>query len=139
METLKFRWYGPYTVEEARTIKDAADYGLYAITRQWGEREFLRYIGMTYWQNFARRMRHHDYWLNETLGARVRVGYIELEEGKKVSEQKVSDAESLLIWCLEPPENTQNKWTYSGRELKVVHLGDRGPLPRSVDSSYWDD
>lgn len=139
METLRIRWNGPYTIEEARTLRSEDDFGLYAVTRIWGEKEFLRYIGMTYWQNFARRMRRHDRWIKKTLGARIRVGYIEAEEGKKLTEQKVKDAESLLIWCLDPPENTMNRVRYTGRKLSVVNRGHKGPLPRKVDSSFWDD
>ena len=120
METLLFKWYGPYTIPEARDFRDFEDYGLYAITRLWGTSETLLYIGMTYAQDFGKRLVQHDWWLSSVKGARIRVGYIELKKGQRTSYQKIKDAENLLIWCLEPPENTQNINTYSGRELKIT-------------------
>ena len=139
METLRFRWYGPYTIEEANEFCEFEDYGLYQITRLWGNSETLLYIGMTYSQDFRKRLIQHDWWLSSIKGARVRLGYLELEKGQRTSYERIKDAENLLIWCLEPPENTQNIQTYSGRDLIIRNLGKKGPLPRTIDSNYWDE
>lgn len=137
METLRFRWYGPLSITDARNFRDFEDYGLYAITRVWGNSEKLLYVGMTYAQDFGKRLAQHDWWLSSVKGARVRVGYLELEKGQRTSYQRIKDAENLLIWCLEPPENTQNIRIYSGRELELINVGKRGSLPRKLDSNFW--
>ncbi len=139
METLRFRWHGPFTIDEARDFREYEDYGLYAITRIWENTETLHYIGMTYWQDFGNRLTQHNWWLSNIRGARVRVGYLELKQGQRTSEKRIKDAENLLIWCLEPPENTQNIRTYSGRDLALINLGKKGPIPRNIDSAYWDE
>ena len=64
METLRFRWYGPFTIEGALDFRDFEDYGLYAITRVWGNSEKLLYVGMTYAQDFGNRLAQHDWWLS---------------------------------------------------------------------------
>ena len=42
------------------------------------------------------------------------------------------DGENLLIRCLEPPENTQSIWTYSGRDPHIINSGARGFLACTV-------
>jgi len=140
METLRFRWYGPYRLDDAIDFREGSDYGLYAITRIWGNfPERLLYIGMTYWQDFGKRLsQHYRDWLGDARGVRVRFGYLMLQPGQRMSYARIRDAENLLIWCLEPPENTQGVRTYSGRNLRVINSGARGPIPRKVDIHCWE-
>jgi len=139
METLYFRWYGPYRLDETIEFRESSDYGLYAITRIWGNApEKLLYIGRVYWQDFGKRLsQHRREWLGNARGIRVRLGYLELEPGQRTSFERIRDAENLLIWCLEPRENKKGVQTYTGRDLRIINLGARGPLPRKVDIHCW--
>lgn len=138
METLRFRWYGPFKLEEVTEFREGSDYGLYAITRKWGSSpERLLYIGLVYWQDFGKRLsQHYRDWLTDARGVGVRLGYLELEIGQRTSFERIRDAENLLICYLQPPENTQGVQTYSGRDLCILNSGARGRIPKQIDTGF---
>jgi hypothetical protein len=71
MERVTIMWKGPYSIDSATAkFKSYKDFGVYMITRLWGESsETLLYIGrvhgLNYWRCFADRLAEHKGWLNE--------------------------------------------------------------------------
>src|SRR3990170_7336698 len=99
MEMIRVFWEGPYSVTSCiDKFGNYDDFGIYAITRQWGGKETLLYIGRAYWRTFAERIAEHEReWLNELRGTvKVRIGRIKLRYGKKHSLSRMDDIEKLL-------------------------------------------
>ena len=115
------------------------DIGLYAITRKWGDKESLLYIGKTI-DVFSKRLRKHKRKKVVNMrGIRFRVGYLELEDGKRMSKSKIKESENLLICILRPELNLRDLDTYDGRDLKIINKGKRGPLRKTVSSNLLKD
>ena len=136
MEEVEVEWYGPYKIDTVvEEFHEYEDFGLYMITRRWGEYpEKILYIGLTYSQDFSTRLSQHT-WVYDEIGTlKVRVGYL-LE--KRSSEKRLRDVENLLIYVYQPKYNDKGKSTYSGRDLKIINSGRRGPLDKEVDSSDY--
>jgi hypothetical protein len=74
----------------------AYDFGIYSIYQFFGEHEKLLYIGKTT-RDFLTRLNEHLYWLNNIRGKlKIRLGVIQLEDGQRFSNKRLSDVESLL-------------------------------------------
>ena len=128
---------GPYGVESAREMFGAwEDFGIYMITRKWGDSEKILYIGLVYWRSFAERIAEHDRDLlwNVRGKINVRVGRIRLGGGSKHSYERMEDVENLLIYMYQPEFNYKGRGWYYGREIKIINLGRRGPLDKIVSS-----
>ena len=141
MERVNIMWNGPYSIDSATArFKSYEDFGVYMITRLWGENsETLLYIGSVYgrdyWRCFADRLAEHKSWLNERRGQiQARIGKIRLRGNKRASYKRTKDVESLLIYVYQPLENWKSTSTYHGRELEIVNLGRKGPLKLEVCS-----
>jgi len=135
MERVKIVWSGPYSVDSAvEKFRNYDDFGIYMITRKWGEIEKLLYIGRVYWRSFANRIAEHKRdWLSNLRGEiRVRIGKIKLGRGKIHSFERTDDIEKLLILAHEPEENYQSTLTCDVRDLKITNLGRKGPLLHEV-------
>lgn len=90
---------------------------------------------MTYSRDFSQRLSEHLYWLFQVIGkAKVRVGYL-VEQRR--SRKRLKDVESFLIFAYQPEYNEIGKWTYSGRDLRIINSGRRGPLRKEVNSSDY--
>ena len=140
MEKVTIVWSGPYSIDSARNrFRGWEDFGIYMITRKWGEKERIIYIGLVYWRTFADRIAEHERdWLWALRGQiRVRVGKIQLKRGKKHSIKRTEDIENLLIYAYQPEYNEKGKAGYYGREIEVVNRGRRGPLDEIVYSEDY--
>lgn len=141
MEIVKIFWSGPYSIDSAiAKFKNYDDYGVYMITRLWGEdSETILWIGQVYWRCFAERFAEHKRdWLNALRGEiRVRTGKIRLRGNRKISQQKVNDVETLLIYVHKPLYNNKGTSWYYGRELKIINSGRRGPLEQEICSENY--
>jgi len=142
MERVSILWKGPYLVTSAiEQLRDDEDFGIYTITRKWGNTETLLYIGLVYWRCFADRIADHEReWLGDLRGSsgiRVRIGRIRLGSGKIHSIKRASDIECLLIYVHQPLENVLCKSSYNGRELKIINLGRKGLLKRQIYSEDY--
>ena len=121
LEEVEVEWHGPYNIDTAlEYFQEYEDYGLYMITRKWGEYpEKILYIGLTYYQDFSTRLSQHQWWLSTIRGTvKVRVGYL-IED--RSSEKRLRDVENLLI-CWHSPEYNEK-----GTEPKLDFLITKGP------------
>ena len=124
------QWRGPYRLDRFFEYAQANHKGLYMVSRVFGGRESLRYIGMTWDQTVSKRLEQHP-WLWEERGeVRVRVSEIEVEPGKRLTKKRLMDIERLLIFFNKPARNTQHYDRYNVRRRIILrNAGRRGPLP----------
>lgn len=136
MENIIIDWHGPYKIENLGKHDIAYQYGLYTISRVWGNNESLIYIGKTERNVVTRIKEHNKEWLNDVWGQlKVRVGILNFEFNKNFSSDKLSDVESLLIVTHIPKNNYSNTVNYNGRRnLTVTNSGRRGALMARVDA-----
>lgn len=136
MENIIIDWHGPFNMENLSKHDIAYQYGLYTISRVWGNNESLIYIGKTERDVVTRIEEHNKEWLGDVWGQiKVRVGIPNFESNKKFSSKKLCDAESLLIVTHIPRNNYINTVNYNGRQgLIVINKGRRGALMAKVDA-----
>jgi len=138
MQTITIEWSGAFNLERLNLCGLASDKGIYAISRFWGNRETLLYIGRTK-REFQKRLREHDTWLKLYRGQiKVRLGRI-VSPNMTFSEKLLADAECLLIILNETVENTSSINTYSGRALTINNIGRRGKLEKRISSDDLED
>lgn len=141
LERVKIEWWGPYNVDSLLQEYDwgSHDFGIYVITRKWGRgSKSILYIGQTYTRDFGQRIVEHESWIREERGSiKIRLGYVILERGRISSAERLWDIENLLVYATQPKYNVQFKRGYYGRELKIVNLKRRGPLPIQIDSRNY--
>ena len=141
MEKVTIVWSGPYSIESAiRKLDREKDFGVYMIIREWKGKKTLLYIGSVYgdkyWRSFADRIAEHKReWLYDLRGIRIYVGRVKLQKGKRHSKKRIEDIECLLIYVHQPEENVRCMSSYTGRELKIINVGRRGPLFREIYTS----
>lgn len=130
MDWVKIDWKGRYPVATAANKDAAGDYGIYAIYEVIGKGLKPLYVGETYTQKFATRLKQHNRdWLLDVEGKTViAFGSVSLPEGRKISQETVFDIESCLIHRLKTPYNTIGKRGYCGRDLLIFNKGKRGTL-----------
>lgn len=136
MELVTIHWHGPYRVDNLALHDITLETGIYAISRIFGGRESLLYIGQTL-RDFEKRIgEHRRDWLNFERGQiLIRCGTLEFESGRRYSKRKLNDVESLLIQWHKPPRNTRDMKWYRGREfLSVLNSGRRGLLDHHVSA-----
>lgn len=107
--------------------------GLYYISRIFGNKETLLYIGQTS-ETFYSRLLDHDWkWMNRYRGVKYfRLGTITYPTNKTDEEmtQLVKDVESTLIYHMKPIENVKCTISYAPKHLYTVkNVGYRGELP----------
>lgn len=91
------------------------------------------YIGLTYQKNFKSRLKKHlKNWLSDYRGEKyIRFG--EFIKPKYITNDLIEDAESCLIFEMEPLHNKCKKVSYKfSHEYKIVNNGYRGVLPKEI-------
>ena len=110
--------------------------GLYYLSRKFGKKETLLYIGQTFDCFYNRFIDHDWYWLHTYKGEkRFRLGSITYPTGKTDVEMKqlIKDVESVLIYMMKPKENTMGIYSYTPKHLYVVsNTGFIGELPKTI-------
>ncbi|MCJ8326247.1 MAG: hypothetical protein MJK08_04010 [Campylobacterales bacterium] len=138
IKNIKIEWTYPVNYHNALAHRLSSEIGLYQISRLFGENETLLYIGIvkSFNRTFKKRLIEHQYWLNEYRGTiKVRFGTIQGKQGLTITPQLIEDAESVLIYELNPLENTQKTSGYFiNKDLEVENIGYRGFLPKTVSS-----
>jgi len=141
LERVKIEWWGPYNLDSILQEYEwgQEDFGIYMITRKWGRgARSILYIGQTYWRDFGERLAEHEWWIQKERGRiKIRLGYAILGSGKISSSERLWDIENLLVYATQPRYNRQFKRGYYGRELKIINLKRRGPLPKQIDSRKY--
>jgi len=135
MDRVALNWRGPYAFERAREVEPSENRGIYAITIKRGSTERIVRIGRTYDQAFYQRLSGYKLAVKSMSGsAMVRFG-IFASEVSRISRQRLSDVECLLIYVHQPRLNDACRDKYSGRDLEIVNRGRRGPIKAIVRSS----
>ena len=137
--TANINWFGPYLLDRIYYYEIAYEKGFYSISRVWGGKESLLYIGKTK-RMLIERIFEHDNWIYKTRGKiKVRFGILELYRGQKFSDKRLKDMEALLIAYHNPPFNVQNHYYYYGRcPLTIINKGRRGPIEGRVSTDEMD-
>ncbi len=140
IKIIQIKWSYPVDYDKALEHKLSSEIGLYQISRVFGENETLLYIGIVKSKNrsFKKRLLEHKRdWLKEYRGKiRVRFGIIERKRGLSITPELIENAESLLIYEVEPLENGRKINSYSlNQELEIKNIGYRGSLPKIVNST----
>jgi hypothetical protein len=130
MDCFKINWHGAYPVSTAHAQDAAKGHGIYAMYEMSSKTPKLLYIGETYRQSFAGRLKQHQkQWLFRVNGRVViHFGKIELATGVHMTQSKVFDVEGALIHELVPPYNTVSKHGYKGRDIIIFNTGKIGTL-----------
>lgn len=134
---VRVEWDPPASVAGARSLVHRDnDYGLYQV---YGVHPVtgpgtLLYIGKVDRQTFGKRVSQHRSWLDHVIEASVRVGrlrrgdYDEDPPAWSDWRMKVDAVERLTIYWHSPPYNSAHINAYTGLNVRVQNLGDRGRL-----------
>ena len=143
LKNIEIEWAYPANYYKALEHDLSSDIGLYQISRLFGQKETLLYIGIVKSLNrtFKQRLIEHKSWLDEYRGMiKVKFGVINKKQGLTINEELIEDIESVLIYEVEPFENTQKIQSYSiNKDLKITNLGYREFLPNIISSSEHED
>ena len=128
IKTVKINWTYPVLYENIFSSIKVSEKGIYYLSRNFGDKETLLYIGKTS-NSFYNRLNSHKYWLNLYRGKLfVRLGII--ISPKTYDDSLITDVESALIYEMQPFENTdKTNGYYYLNECKIVNTGYRGLLP----------
>ena len=128
IKTVKINWSYPVLYENIFSSIRVNEKGIYYLSRKFGDKETLLYIGKTS-NSFYNRLNSHKYWLNLYRGKLfVRLGII--ISPKTYDDNLITDVESALIYEMQPFENTdKTNGYYYLNECKIVNTGYRGLLP----------
>ena len=135
IKTVKINWTYPVLYENIFSSIKVSEKGIYYLSRNFGDKETLLYIGKTS-NSFYNRLNSHKYWLNLYRGKLfVRLGII--ISPKTYDDSLITDVESALIYEMQPFENTDKiNGYYYLNECKIVNTGYRGLLPPVI--SMWE-
>ena len=135
IKTVKINWSYPVLYENIFSSIRVNEKGIYYLSRKFGDKETLLYIGKTS-NSFYNRLNSHKYWLNLYRGKLfVRLGII--ISPKTYDDSLITDVESALIYEMQPFENTdKTNGYYYLNECKIVNTGYRGLLPPVI--SMWE-
>lgn len=138
MEFCRIEWSTLYSVDTAQTKRQAQNKGVYAIYEMSGRTpKKLLYIGETYSQTFATRLKQHKKEWFHTIDGKMSISFGKIYpfEGKRLTERQILDIESYLIHFYIPPCNTKGKKRYAGRQIAIISLGERALLKKIVTSN----
>ena len=127
-------WYPPRTLQTVYNSKICiSSWGLYAISRTFGGKETLLYVGLTFDQCFMHRIIKHEMnWFKSYRGTYL-VRFGEFQKPCYITKDLVEDVESALIYELKPKHNISKKYSYTFiNRYRVFNIGFRGLLPKEV-------
>lgn len=139
---ITIEWSYPIEINSILEKESMNDIGIYYISRKFGEKQSILYIGKTTYNFRSRLQSHKEYWLDTYKGKKyVRLGRI--ISPKNISEQElkvlINDAERTLIFYLSNVEKCQlvaniasTKSTNFDNILKIKNIGYRGQLPKEL-------
>jgi hypothetical protein len=130
----KIKWTYPRKFESAINCEVCLNgWGIYYISRKFAGNETMLYIGLTFSQNFVHRIgKHNKNWLHKYRGEKyIRFG--EFIKPLSITKDLVEDAESCLIYELDPVHNKCKKSGYTfTNEYKITSMGYRGVIPKVI-------
>ena len=129
-------WSKPRSLDKNWYDEILSGRGLYYLSRKFGKKDTLLYIGQTFDCFYNRFVAHDWYWLNKYRGEkRFRLGSITYPTGKTDVEmnQLIKDVESVLIYTMKPKENIMGIYSYTPKHLYVVSNTEYlGELPKTI-------
>lgn len=128
------KWSYPREFENAlETELSYEGFGIYCISRKFGENETILYIGKTDRQFRDRLKNHKKNWISNYKGEKkVRFGTI--TKPITVTSEIINDAESAIIYEIDPIQNTDKRNGYHYfQECIIFNQGYRGKLPKMID------
>ncbi len=104
----------------------------------------IEYIGMAYKQTVVKRLSdHHE--LPKILKERmlwgevtIRFGQVKPQPMVKLNKKLVEDVEAALIYQMYPEHNDVHKKSYRRKPIRIRNMGRFKPLPRSIDSFFFE-
>ena len=133
---IQIEWSYPIKVDSALTKERCIQsFGIYYISRKFGNKETLLYIGLTLHQNFINRiLQHHKNWMDDYRGEKyIRFG--EFPIGKPVTRDMIEDIESCIIFELQPIHNINKKSSYTCKnEYEILNTRYRGVIPKEIST-----
>ena len=131
---IKVKWSYPREFENAKETELSYEgYGVYCISRKFGNKETIIYIGKTARQFRDRLKDHQSKWLDDYRGEKI-VRFGTITQPKTVTKEIINDLESAIIFEIHPTHNTDKKNGYHyTEEYKIINEGYRGLLPKEID------
>lgn len=138
LKKVTVNWSYPRLLDNMWYDEQLNNVGLYYISRKFGGKETLLYIGQTY-DSYYRRLEAHDFnWMGYYRGEKyIRLGTVTYPENKSDSEMKqlIKDVESALIYDMRDvlKENYMGIKSYTPKHLYVItNEGYKGELNATV-------
>lgn len=140
---ITIKWDYPIEFSSILQKETMNDIGLYYISRKFGNKESMLYIGKTTYSFYSRLDTHNVYKIDKYRGEKyVRLGHI--VSLKNISDEElkelINDAEKTIIFYIsnlcndcELIDNVDCRQTIScNNKLKIKNVGYRGQLPQEL-------
>lgn len=128
------KWSYPREFENALgTVLSYEGYGIYCISRKFGGKETILYIGKTTRRYRDRLKDHKNKWLHLYKGEKI-VRFGTITQPVTVTQEIINDVESAIIYEIKPLQNTDkiNRYFFT-EEYKISNTGFKGLLPKYID------
>ena len=139
---ITIKWSYPKEFDAVLGSERMDDIGIYYISRVFGGKETLLYIGKTTASFRSRLKDHKSKWLDTYRGAKyVRLGTIIEPKEMSVYDTAgyINDAEKTIIFYMTqvaahplPANVTSTVTTYPIQDLRIHNIGFRGELPKEI-------
>lgn len=139
---ITIEWSYPIEINRILEKECMNDIGIYYISRKFGEKQSILYIGKTTYSFWSRLESHKEEWLDYYRGKKyVRLGRV--ISPNNISEQElkelINDAERTIIFYLSNNDEYElvanvvsTKSTTFDNILKITNIGYRGQLPAEL-------
>ena len=141
-KSITIEWSYPIEIDKILQKESMNDIGIYYISRKFGGRQSILYIGKTTYNFRSRLEAHKEYWLDTYRGKKcVRLGKIVSPKNSSEEELKllINDAEKTIIFYLSNVDEHElvvnvasTKSTEFDTILKIKNIGYRGQLPKML-------
>ena len=137
---ITIKWSYPTEIDQILQTEDMNDIGIYYISRVFGKKESILYIGKTTHSFGSRLESHKEKWLDKYKGTKyVRLGRIVHPRFifSKKRKALINDAERTIIFYLSNLDEqglianiASTKSTAVEHTLKIKNIGYKGQLPK---------
>lgn len=139
---ITIEWSYPIEINSILQKECMNDVGIYYISRKFGKKQSILYIGKTTYNFRSRLESHKEFWLDTYRGKKfVRLGKI--VSPKNISEDElkelINDAERTIIFYLSNIDEhelianiSSTQTTQFDNTLKITNIGYRGQLPEEL-------
>ena len=136
------RWTYPKEIYSAWNSEDSYGRGVYQITRKFGNKNTLLYIGLVKKANrhFYERLDEHWPWLESIRGkVYISFGIIQPRQGLRITEDMIETIEGVLIWEYQPVLNDKKLNSFTIHKDMIIHsYGYRGFIDRVLETKDYE-